>query len=793
MSIVPSRCVAVLVLAIGLWNAGCNRDPNYAKQQYLTSGNKYFARGRYKEAIIMYRKSLSKDPKFGMAYYRLAKTYEAMGQNANLVGVLRRATELLPPGSPEWNDAALKLGSIMVQVVISQASTARRKPLMDEIEKLEQVLQAKAPNSFENYRLQAEFARAEAAQAMQTQDINALKADLQKSMTYLRKSLEIKPNDVGTLLMLGRTLGLYGEHAEAEQIYRRLIDRDKTMAPPYLELYRLFTAERRTAEAEEILKRAISADPKDFGFRTLLASFYYEQKNRSAMTQVLEDLKTQFKDFPQAYFTAGDFYMRIRDYDMAAKQYQEGEQKDPAKKTEYQKREVDVLLRSGKSDDAYAKVLQMLKDNPNDADARAMKANFMLEHGQVEQAIKEFQSSLSQKSDSYVAHYNLGRAFAAKGDYEQAQLQYQESLKMRPDYLRPRLALAEVQIRLGDNDGALKTAQTVERMTDNNGAARLLEGVALMRQNKLADARKIFEDLTTKLPQFAEAHLELATLDLVEKKYPAAMDEFQHAAQDNPNDLRPLVGEARAWLAQKQPDKAVAVLEKELAANPKRADVLRELAGLKQEIGQYDSAMGDYRTLLANFQQNPRDVAQTYSAMGQVSVRKGDLKGALVWLQKAKELEPESVPLLIFTAGVYEKLSMNKEAQDTYRSVLAVDQGNAQALNNLAFSIANTGADLDEALTMAGKAKQRMPNSLDVSDTLGWIYVKKNMADQAVDLFKDLTAKAPDNPTYHYHYCAALVEKRDRAGAQRECSAALGLSPSQTEEDGAKRLLAQLR
>ncbi len=144
-------------------------------------------------------------------------------------------------------------------------------------------------------------------------------------------------------------------------------------------------------------------------------------------------MKANSKDFPQAYLTAGDFYGRIRDLDTANKQFQEGEQKDPGKKADYQKREVEVLLRQNKKDQAYAKTLEILKDNPKDPDARGLKANFMLDRGEVDQAIVELQEVVTAKPDNFVARFNLGRAYAAKGNYQQAIQQYQESIKTRPD------------------------------------------------------------------------------------------------------------------------------------------------------------------------------------------------------------------------------------------------------------------------------------------------------------------------------------------------------------------------
>ena len=62
------RLAAVVSLAV-LALVSCNRDPNVAKQRYLESGNKYYAKGLYKQARIKYMNALQKDMLFGPAYY----------------------------------------------------------------------------------------------------------------------------------------------------------------------------------------------------------------------------------------------------------------------------------------------------------------------------------------------------------------------------------------------------------------------------------------------------------------------------------------------------------------------------------------------------------------------------------------------------------------------------------------------------------------------------------------------------------------------------------------------------
>src|ERR1039458_8976561 len=72
------RLVAIIITAI-LALVSCTRDPNVAKRRYLESGNKYFDKGKYKEARIMYLNAKAKDQRWGPAYYKLGLTALKMG------------------------------------------------------------------------------------------------------------------------------------------------------------------------------------------------------------------------------------------------------------------------------------------------------------------------------------------------------------------------------------------------------------------------------------------------------------------------------------------------------------------------------------------------------------------------------------------------------------------------------------------------------------------------------------------------------------------------------------------
>ncbi|MBE7541610.1 MAG: CPBP family intramembrane metalloprotease [Solibacteraceae bacterium] len=76
-----------------------------------------------------------------------------------------------------------------------------------------------------------------------------------------------------------------------------------------------------------------------------------------------------------------------------------------------------------------------------------------------------------------------------------------------------------------------------------------------------------------------------------------------------------------------------------------------------------------------------------------------------------------------------------------------------------------------------------------MADTLGWIYIRKNLSDNAIRIFRELTAKHRDNPVYHYHLGMALYQKGDRGGAKQSLQTALSLRPAKDDEVKIRELL----
>src|SRR5579863_1117992 len=82
-------CVAVFL-------TGCSRDPNVRKQKYFESGERYFAKGQYREAAIQYKNAVQIDSTYGNAHYGLAQACLKLQQWNPAYQELARTLELEP-------------------------------------------------------------------------------------------------------------------------------------------------------------------------------------------------------------------------------------------------------------------------------------------------------------------------------------------------------------------------------------------------------------------------------------------------------------------------------------------------------------------------------------------------------------------------------------------------------------------------------------------------------------------------------------------------------------------------
>jgi tetratricopeptide (TPR) repeat protein len=389
-------------------------------------------------------------------------------------------------------------------------------------------------------------------------------------------------------------------------------------------------------------------------------------------------------------------------------------------------------------------------------------------------------------------HYELGRAHALRSEWDAAEQEFKQSIALRPDYVPALLALAQTQVSRGKFDEAWKTASVVIDADSGNETARLIQVTVLTGQKKMGEARQVLEGMLKANPSSPDGYFHLGVLNLTEQKYAEAEATFRRAYQLSPDNTRGLMGLVETLMAQNKPEVALTVLQAEVEKAPNRADLQLALGNTAVRAAHYDLALASYQKILSQMQKGPALRGDVYLRLGETYRRMGDASSAIQALQKARADLPNNVVVLSTLAAVLDGVGRKAEASETYGVILKLDPNNAVAINNMAFLMAETGGDLDRALMMALRAQELLPNLSAITDTLGWIFLKKGLPDNAIEMFAELVGKEPARSTFHYHLAIAYQTKGESAAALREARAAAAMHPAIEESQKIQALIAQL-
>jgi predicted Zn-dependent protease len=432
----------------------------------------------------------------------------------------------------------------------------------------------------------------------------------------------------------------------------------------------------------------------------------------------------------------------------------------------------------------------LLKENPKDNDAIAMHAALLLTSGkkeQVDQAATDLQSLVSKTPGNHLLRFNYARALLAQNKIEPARLQLEDAIKTRPDFVAARVLLARLYLVKQDAAKALQAADELLKYDPKNLSGHLTRSAALLSLKDIDKARDELDVITKLFPDNPDARYQVGLLAWQDKDYKKAEQTFGTLYRDN-HDSRGLMGITETLAAQNRMGDAIKEMDKAVAAQPDRSDLKLARANFFVRAQRYDDAIATYKELLAK-EPGSADLlfrlAETYR-------RKGDINMAADTFRKSSQAAPNSPLPLVQLGLILETIGPVDQAKAVYEQILKIEPNNAIALNNLAYRKAEEGLDLDSALTMAQRARQIQPNATAMADTLGWIYIKKNLSSDAERIFKDLVEKDPANSTFHYHYGLALMQKGDKSSARRELEIALKDKPSKDEAGKIQDLLNKL-
>ena len=738
---VPCCCLLLVV--------SCGRSP----RGYLEKANAYFDAGRYDDAALNYRKAIQKDAGFGEAFYRLGLTELKRKDLRDAYTALTSASQFLP-GRP---DVQVALADLVLRIYMAD----KRRPARyyEQLTKLSEQLLARDPNSFDGLRIKGNLAWSE--------------GKLAEAAATFAKANTSKPMEPNLVPVWTQVLFLDGQAAEGERLAQEFLQGHKDSGQMYDVLFRYYRSQNRLVDAENVLKSKVNNNPAEIDYALQLAAYYAATGKHVQMTATLRSL-SDAKVFPDAFLKVGDFYGARQSWPDALRQYEEGAKANPKQRIVYLKRITDAWLAQGKGEEAASVIHEILREQPQDQNARAVNASLLLKNGKVEESLNTFQDLVKTSPDNAVWRFSLGRALVAKGDLDGARAQFQESLKRRPDLIPARLALADVNRLKHDYRETLRYANEALAMNAKLLQARLLRSAGLIGTQQFAAAHSDLKDLEKDYPESKEVRYQLVALDVAQKNYSIAEARLLTLYAEGKGDLHALTMLVDTYRDEGHLDKAMALLTGELKRSPESSSVRALLADTALHSRNYDLALEHYQFLLAKGMRSE----QLQMRLGAVYEFKGNYPQAVASFQLARNLAPRDAAASIALGNALRLAGRDREAVASYRSALALDPENPKVMNSLAFLLVNEDGKVGEAESLVLRALQKAPQDPDFRDTLGLIYLKKGLRDSAISVFESLANKYPDNPLYLYHDGLALYQTGQTAKAKDELEAALPKRPS---------------
>ncbi len=748
----------------------CSRDPNVRKQKYFESGEKYFAEGKYREAEIQYRNATQLDDRFAQAHYQLGQTYLKLGDTNRAFQELTRTVELAPDNYRAHTD----LANLLVTVRNSDGSPSQ--DALNQAKAHLDLLRNQQPNSAETHEAWANYYGAQnnipaAMQEMQ----QAVAADPNRSESYL-------------LLALFQLRSNLPDQAEAN--FKKAAQVDPKAMNAQLALGGFYQSRKLFPEAEVQFKHAIGVDPKDPAPRAALVRLLMQEGKKDETESFLRQTKKDLSGNPEGYRMLGDFYAAF-DIDKAIVEYGSLYSEHP-KDIQVKKNYIQLLILRNRLDEAAKLDNEILKSNAHDVEGLVYKAQIQLRQNNPSGAVDSLQSALSVDPNNAVAHYQLGNAFAQQHNDGRAESEWREAVKIRPDMTDAQRSLAALELRRGNVDALLQTAQQIINAQPYSPDGFIFKGIADLARQKFNDAQQDAEQAMQRAPQSPAPYIQLGNIHLAQKHFADAEKYYQQALDKDPSSSEGLSGLMNNYFAQKEYDKAIAAANAQIAKSPKVAnfyDLLgTALFNAKKDLPGAEAALRKAIEL----DKNNTDAIEK---LGKVQVQEEAPDKALALYEQAIKDNPREVRFYILSGELYEARKDYDHAKAMYQQALNISPDQPLASNNLAFVMLEQGGNVDVAMGLAQTARRGMPDSPAAADTLGWAFYQKGIYQSAIGQFQEalrLGAKHgdPDDADVHYHLGLAYEKANQNAQARQQLEKAVKLSPNHTD---AKKALSDLR
>jgi Flp pilus assembly protein TadD len=206
-----------------------------------------------------------------------------------------------------------------------------------------------------------------------------------------------------------------------------------------------------------------------------------------------------------------------------------------------------------------------------------------------------WQDTLAKNPTCWLAHMNLGIALVSKGQIDEAIRQYQEAIRLKPDYADAHNNLGAALDKKGQSDEAIRQYQEAIRLKPACAETHNNLGIALLRKGQIDEGISQYQEAIRLKPDYADAHNNLGIALVSKGRIDEALGHYQEALRLNPDYAEAHNNLGNALGEKGQIDEAIRQYQEAIRLKPDNAEAHNNLGIALVSKGQIDEAISQYQ------------------------------------------------------------------------------------------------------------------------------------------------------------------------------------------------------